>query len=97
MPNYGITSTKGLLSYTKYNVDKGFFTTFIGVGVDFNTKLIEEISDVKGANYYLVHNSKEFKERMGGMSKYMVTPLMFDLSLNLKSEDYNIKMVYGSD
>jgi Ca-activated chloride channel family protein len=27
----------------------------------------------------------------------MVTPLVFDLSLNLKSSDYNIEMVYGSD
>ena len=97
MPNIGTTSTKGLLSYIKDNVDKGIYTTFIGVGVDFNTKLIEEISDVKGANYYSVHNSKEFKERMGEQFEYMVTPLVFDLSLNLKSDDYNIEMVYGSD
>ena len=97
MPNYGTTSTKGLLSYIKDNADKGIYTTFIGVGVDFNTKLIEEISDVKGANYYSVHNSKEFKERMGEQFEYMVTPLVFDLSLNLKSDDYNIEMVYGSD
>jgi Ca-activated chloride channel family protein len=97
MPNYGIISTKGLLSYVKDNADKGIYTTFIGVGVDFNTKLIEEISDVKGANYYSVHNSKEFKERMGEQFEYMVTPLVFDLSLNLKSDDYNIEMVYGSD
>ena len=97
MPNYGTTSTKGLLSYVKDNSDKGIYTTFIGVGVDFNTKLIEEISDVKGANYYSVHNSKEFKERMGEQFEYMVTPLVFDLNLNLKSNDYNIEMVYGSD
>ena len=97
MPNYGTTSTKGLLSYIKDNADKGIYTTFIGVGVDFNTKLIEEISNVIGANYYSVHNSKEFKERMGEQFEYMVTPLVFDLSLNLKSDDYNIEMVYGSD
>ena len=66
-------------------------------GVDFNTQLIEEISDVRGANYYSVHNSKEFKERMGEQFEYMVTPLVFDLNLNLKSDDYNIEMVYGSD
>lgn len=97
MPNYGIISKEGLLSYIKDNADKGIYTSFIGVGVDFNTKLIEEISDVKGANYYSVHNSKEFKERMGEQFEYMVTPLVFDLNLNLKSDDYNIEMVYGSD
>ena len=97
MPNYGMTSTEGLLSYIKNNADKGIYTSFIGVGVDFNTELIEEISDVKGANYYSVHNSKEFKERMGEQFEYMVTPLVFDLSLKLKSDDYNIEMIYGSD
>ena len=97
MPNYNMTSTEDFLSYIKDNADKGIYTTFIGVGVDFNTELIEEISDVKGANYYSVHNSKEFKEIMGEQFEYMVTPLVFDLSLNLKSDDYNIEMVYGSD
>ena len=97
MPNCGTTSKKGLLSYIKNSADEGIYITFIGVGVDFNTELIEEISDVKGANYYSVHNSKEFKERMGEQFEYMVTPLVFDLSLNLKSYDYNIEMVYGSD
>jgi Ca-activated chloride channel family protein len=97
MPNTGMISDEGLLSYIKDNADKGIFTTFIGVGVDFNTELIEGISDAKGANYYSVHNSKEFKERMGEQFEYMVTPLVFDLNLNLKSDDYNIKMVYGSD
>ena len=97
MPNYGTTSTKDLLSYIKDNADNGIYTTFIGVGVDFNTDLIEKISDTKGANYYSVHNSKEFKERMGEQFEYMVTPLVFDLNLNFKSDDYNIEMVYGSD
>ena len=97
MPNIGYTSTDDLLSLLKDNAEKGIYTTFIGVGVDFNSKLIEDISDVKGANYYSVHNSKEFKERMGEQFDYMVTPLVFDLSLNLKSDDFNIEMVYGSD
>ena len=97
MPNYGTTSKEGLLSYIKEQADNGIYTTFIGVGVDFNTQLIQEISDVKGANYYSVHNSKEFKERMGEQFEYMVTPLVFDLNLNLKSDDYKIEMVYGTD
>lgn len=97
MPNYGNTSEEGLLSYVDKNSNNGIYTTFIGVGVDFNTKLIEKISNVKGANYYSVHNSNEFKERMGEQFEYMVTPLVFDLNLNLESEGYKIDAVYGSD
>ena len=77
MPNYD--ETEDLISYIKNNADKGIYSTFIGVGVDFNTELIEKISDMKGANYYSVHNSKEFKERMGKQFEYMVTPLVLAL------------------
>lgn len=97
MPNYGKTDDEGLMKYVKENAEKGVYTSFVGVGVDFNTELIEAISDVRGANYYAVHNSKEFKDRMGEEFEYMVTPLVFDLQLNLKSEDYEIEKVYGSD
>ena len=97
MPNYGETSDEGLMKYVKENAENGIYTSFIGVGVDFNTELIEAISDVKGANYYSVHSSKEFKNRMGDEFEYMVTPLVFDLELNLKSEDFEIAKVYGSD
>lgn len=97
MPNYGNTSKEGLLGYVDKNASEGIYTTFIGVGVDFNTKLIETISDVKGANYYSVHTVEEFEERMGEQFEFMVTPLVFDLELNLESEDYKIASVYGSD
>ena len=97
MPNYGETSDEGLLSYVKNNADDGIYTTFIGVGVDFNTELTEAISDVRGANYYSVHNSSEFKDRMGEQFEYMVTPLVFDLELSLNSDVYEIVEVYGSD
>lgn len=97
MPNYGTTSKNELLSYVEQNAQKSIYTSFIGVGVDFNTELIEKISDVKGANYYSVHSSEEFKDRMGEQFEYMVTPLVFDLQLNLESEDYEIASVYGSD
>ena len=97
MPNYGDTSEDGLLAKVRSNSNDGIYTTFIGVGVDFNTKLIEEITDVKGANYYSVHNSQEFKERMGEQFEYMVTPLVFDLNLDLQSDSYKIEAVYGSD
>ncbi len=97
MPNIGNTSNEGLLGYVRKNAEDKIYTTFIGVGVDFNTELIEKISDVKGANYYSVHSSEDFKSRVGEQFEYMVTPLVFDLNMNLDSEDFEIEAVYGSD
>ena len=97
MPNEGDYGNNSLMGLVKNNATSGIYTTFIGIGVDFNTKLIEEITDVKGANYYSVHNNKEFTKRMGEEFEYMVTPLVFDLSLDVQSDDYDVVAIYGSD
>lgn len=97
MPNLGTTSKDGLTKFVKDNAEKGIYTSFVGVGVDFNTEVIECLSDVKGANYYSVHNSEEFKKKMGDEFDFMVTPLVFDLELKLDSNQYEIREVYGTD
>jgi len=96
MPNTGDISKGGLLGMVEDNADKGVYTTFIGVGVDFQSELIESITNVRGANYYSVHSSKEFSERMDEGFEYMVTPLVFNLELVLEAEGYDIEAVYGS-
>ena len=96
MPNLGETDKSGLLGMTNTNAENGIYTTFIGVGVDFNTELIEHLTKIRGANYYSVHSAKEFKDRMDEGFDYMVTPLVFNLQLNLHAEGYEIENVYGS-
>lgn len=96
MPNVGNISEDSLLGLTTKNSTNKIYTTFIGIGVDFNTDLIENITKTRGANYYSVHSPKEFKTRMDDEFEYMVTPLVFNLQLNLESEGYKIEKVYGS-
>ena len=81
MPNLGETGDLGLFRMLEDNADRGIYTTFIGIGVDFNTELVESITKIKGANYYSVHSAREFKKRMDDEFDYMVTPLVFDLRL----------------
>ena len=97
MPNMGQTSKNSLAKNVKNNAENGIYTSFIGVGVDFNTQVIECLSNVKGANYYSVHSSEEFKKIMSEDFDYMVTPLVFDLELNFESDIFSIEKVYGSD
>lgn len=96
MPNTGKTDESSLLGMTEKNAENGIYTTFIGMGVDFNTELVETITKIKGANYYSVHSAKEFKTRMDDEFEFMVTPLVFDLQLTLDAEGYEIEKVYGS-
>jgi Ca-activated chloride channel family protein len=96
MPNIEETSETGLYKILKDNADRGVYSTLIGIGVDFNSQLVESITKVKGANYYSVHSAGEFKERMDDEFDYMVTPLVFDLLLKLNATGFEIEKVYGS-
>lgn len=96
MPNLGDDSEEGLVGMSKKNAKNGIYTTFIGVGVDFNTELVEAMTKIQGANYYSIHSEKDFMERMEEGFDYMVTPLVFDLKLELESKGFEIEKVYGS-
>ena len=95
-PNEGELSESGMAGMTKNHTKHRIYTTFIGIGVDFNTELIEIISKIRGANYYAVHSPDEFKKRMDKNFDYMVTPLVFQLQLKLKAPGFEIQKVYGS-
>ncbi len=96
MPNTGDVSGSGLINMVERNADSRIYTTFIGIGVDFNTELIDMITKTKGANYYSVHSPRQFRERMADEFDFMVTPLVFDLQLNLQSSGWKIAKVFGS-
>ncbi|MRR36333.1 VWA domain-containing protein, partial [bacterium] len=96
MPNLGETGDLPLYRMLEDNADRGIYTTFIGIGVDFNTELIENITKIKGANYYSIHSADEFKQRLEDEFDFMVTPLVFDLRLRLDAPGYEIQKVYGS-
>ena len=96
MPNIGDTSERGLLGMVERNARSGIHTTFVGIGLDFNTELVDAISKVRGANYYSVHSPAEFNQRMVGEFDFMVTPLVFGLELSIDSDAWQIETVYGS-
>ena len=97
MPNIGTTSKEGLLEMMEKSSNDKIYTTFIGVGLDFNTEVIKAITDVRGANYYAVNSEEDFKARMGEEFEYMVTPLVFDLDMSLESELFEVEKIYGTD
>ena len=95
-PNTGDFSSEGLANLMEKNAASRIYTTVIGVGVDFNSQLIELITKVRGANYYSVHSPREFRDRMEQEFDYMVTPLIFNLRLNFVSNGWRIDEVFGS-
>ncbi|MBF0500522.1 MAG: VWA domain-containing protein [Candidatus Riflebacteria bacterium] len=96
MPNTGQIDRNGLFGIARAAADARIYTTFIGMGVDFQTELVDHITKTRGANYLAVHSSYEFKQRLAKEFDYLVTPLLFGLRVNLRSDDFGIEAVYGS-
>lgn len=96
MPNTCDTSEEGLLAITRENARKRIYLSFVGIGLDFNSQLIESITKIRGANYCSVHSDSEFRQRLADEFEFLVTPLLFDLSLSLDSQGFAIEQVFGS-
>ncbi len=95
-PNAGDLSESGMRGRMEKNAADETYSTFIGIGVDFQTELVEAITKTEGANYYAVHSPEEFRTRMDEGFDFMVTPLVFDLALEADADGFDIEQVYGS-
>jgi Ca-activated chloride channel family protein len=95
MPNTGATGKNAITATVEEAAARGIHTTFIGMGLDENPELAESLSKIRGANHYFVHSDTEFKQRLDDEFEYMVTPLVFDLQLELDG-DVGIDAIYGS-
>jgi len=96
MPNTGTTSTSALVDGVDDAAADGVYTTFVGMGLDANADLIGELSEVRGANHCFVHSATEFERRLGEEFDCLVTPLAFDLSVDVDADGYEVSGVYGS-
>jgi len=96
MPNQGSTRSDDLMSLAAGAAKNRIHTTFIGIGLAFNSDLINRIATISGANYFSVQSAEEFRERLDENFNYMVCPLVYNLSLKLESTGYQIEKVYGS-
>ena len=96
MPNVGATGSGELTELIGNYADKRIYTSFLGIGLDSNSGLINKLSNLKGANYHSVNSASEFKKVLADEFDYMVTPVVFNLKLAVESEDFQLEKVYGS-
>ncbi|KAH3759222.1 von Willebrand factor type A [Pelomyxa schiedti] len=96
-PNQGETSPSGLFGLAKAFSDKGIFSTFHGVGLDFDAALSGHItSKIRGASYESIKSVASFRKRMDRDFDYSVTPLLYDMSLSVDPFQ-RVTAIYGSE
>lgn len=96
MPNTGATGKNELVRLFGDAATEGIHTTFVGMGLDANAELADELSGIRGGNHYFIHSAAGFERRLGEEFDYMVTPLVYDLTLSLETDGYEIEAVHGS-
>jgi len=67
----------------------------VGIGVDLSVATVESISAIPGARYTSVVNSSEFLAQVVDAFNYDITPIGFNISLQL-SDNLSFAQVYGS-
>jgi len=72
------------------------YHTFIGLGVDFNTQIVELVSNHPGSTYMSVESSAEFHKTMKDEFDYMMFPCAFNIEIELKSDNFTVERVFGS-
>eukprot|EP01023_Acetabularia_acetabulum_P037178 TRINITY_DN351_c1_g1_i5.p1 TRINITY_DN351_c1_g1~~TRINITY_DN351_c1_g1_i5.p1 ORF type:complete len:593 (+),score=81.22 TRINITY_DN351_c1_g1_i5:83-1861(+) len=100
--NTGDYSDTGLATLITQNSQQGIFTSIVGIGLDFNSELIESITKTRGANYFNVYSPSQFRQKLNKEFDFIVTPLVFDLKLEIDAMSFDngngwqVIKVYGS-
>eukprot|EP01025_Chloroclados_australasicus_P027865 TRINITY_DN2757_c0_g1_i1.p1 TRINITY_DN2757_c0_g1~~TRINITY_DN2757_c0_g1_i1.p1 ORF type:complete len:673 (+),score=86.73 TRINITY_DN2757_c0_g1_i1:171-2189(+) len=101
--NTGDYSDSGLAALVSDNSNtNSIFTTVIGIGLDFNSELIEALTKTRGANYFSVYSPTQFRQKLDDGFEFLVTPLVFDLKLEIDPASFDngngwqVIKVYGS-
>lgn len=71
------------------------YSTFLGLGLDFGTVLVNKLTSVRGSNYLSVLNQEEFRRILVEDFNYLVTPLFFNVQVDFFSNQYEIVKTYG--
>ncbi|CAF3634575.1 unnamed protein product [Rotaria sp. Silwood1] len=72
------------------------YKTFIGVGIDLNTQLLSSITKNCGANYFSVHDSKNFLQLSDKDFCLIVTQLIFNVKMKPESDLFDVEHACGS-
>jgi len=81
------------------NSTHNIYTTFIGIGVDFNTDIVALIGKIRACNYYSVKSARDFKKTMDEDFEYIVTPSVFDINIEVDEkslQEWEPIRVFGS-
>eukprot|EP00029_Vermamoeba_vermiformis_P008668 TRINITY_DN4121_c0_g1_i1.p1 TRINITY_DN4121_c0_g1~~TRINITY_DN4121_c0_g1_i1.p1 ORF type:complete len:677 (-),score=215.31 TRINITY_DN4121_c0_g1_i1:73-2004(-) len=83
-------------NFVTKNSANSIYATIVGVGLDLAGNVIEKVSKTNGCNYCNVRTSQNFWEIMNKEFGYLVTPIAFNVNIELKSKQLQLLKGFGS-
>jgi Ca-activated chloride channel family protein len=99
VPTVG-SSTKAIADRTDaaFVESQGFIgVTYCGIGLSFDASACAELSRARSTSIYSISNSSELEQSLTAEFNYLVSPVAFDVRVELSSSDYSISDVIGGD
>lgn len=95
--NVGVTSTEKIVEQSGYYNKKGVDVSTIGVGLDLNYKLLQQIANRgNGANHFIGSNQEDFDKVFENELESLLSPIAKNVFLHIEYPDsYEIDNIYG--
>jgi Ca-activated chloride channel family protein len=95
-PNQGVRDGRTFVRMLESAAEDGIGVTSFGVGIDFGADLANQVSQVRGGNYFHLETPEKIRRVFDRDFDLMVTPLAYDLQISLMAPaGYEIVDAYG--
>ncbi len=84
-PNVGDTGIGSFMGMTRYYAEDEIGLSVFGVGLDLGSELAQQISTVRGGNYFYLSDEEAIATVFNEEFDYMVTPVAYDLEVVVQS------------
>ncbi|MEZ4380795.1 MAG: VWA domain-containing protein [Nannocystaceae bacterium] len=96
-PNVGATGLDSFLGMTRYYAEAEVGTSVFGVGLDLGAELAQEMSAVRGGNYFFLADAEAIATVFDDEFDYIVTPLAYDFEATVRAaEGWVFGEAYGA-
>ena len=75
--------------------EKNILITVISIDPSANSSLYDQLSELKGCNYYFILNENDMEKYLIKQFNYICFPVLYDLKIDFKSEDADLIRTIG--
>ena len=95
-PNRGMRDGRSFVQVLQEAADDGVGVSSFGVGIQFGADLANQVSEVRGGNYFQLETPEKVRQVFDRDFKLMVTPLAYDVAIALRAPvGYRISDSFG--